>query len=133
MFRDCGNCDVCCIVPEIEHPDLMKPAHTICPNLDQTKACKKCTIYENRPTATVAGFLDGGCTISHCNIGNLNYIDGAIHDSQLDNGTVTINGTQAEFIDCWSGVAADAQALSPIIDLGGSGIDQDSEYLFQLT
>tara|TARA_R110000823_G_scaffold40754_9_gene107695 strand:+ start:1713 stop:2225 length:513 start_codon:yes stop_codon:yes gene_type:complete len=53
--RSCGDCDVCCIVPSIDHPDLKKEVNAICPKLDQSKSCNKCKIYDFRPEQC-AGF-----------------------------------------------------------------------------
>lgn len=54
--RDCGSCDVCCIVPGIDHPELIKEPNVVCPNLNQSKSCEKCKIYETRPEGPCAGF-----------------------------------------------------------------------------
>lgn len=72
-------------------------------------------------TATLSGTLDGGCSVEHCHIGILNYIDGSVHNSQLDIGTITLSGTQAAFVDCWSGVAGGGVGDTPTIDYGISG------------
>lgn len=45
-MRECGDCEACCIVPSISG---LKSVNTVCPNLDQSKSCHKCKIYEYRP------------------------------------------------------------------------------------
>ena len=55
-MRNCDNCDVCCIIPSIDHPSLQKPVNTVCPNLDQSKDCNKCKIYPDRPKQQCADF-----------------------------------------------------------------------------
>lgn len=60
MNRKCDKCDICCIEPFIE--ELNKPSHTVCSNLDQSKDCHKCTIYNTRPKACQTYFcswMDG--------------------------------------------------------------------------
>lgn len=69
--------------------------------------------------ATISGFLDGGNDIVDCEIQNLDYIDGTVRDCELDAGTITLSGTQAQFLRCWSGVAG--SAATPTIDMGGTG------------
>lgn len=43
--RECGSCDICCIVPAIDKPEIQKAAGSVCRN------CTKdgCAIYESRP------------------------------------------------------------------------------------
>ena len=43
--RECGSCDACCVVFEIQVPEIAKPPGVPCRNL--TKA--GCAIYESRP------------------------------------------------------------------------------------
>ena len=70
--------------------------------------------------ATISGELDGGNSLTDCHIGTVNYIDGNVHDCQLDLGTITLSGEKAGFIRCWSGVPG---LDTPIIDMGGTGTD----------
>ena len=70
--------------------------------------------------ATVTGALDGGCDLDLCTVDGLLYIDGTIHDCQINQSAMSINGTRAEFIRCWSGVPGSA---TPHIDMGGTGTD----------
>ena len=71
--------------------------------------------------ASLDGELDGGNDVVSCRVGNLNYIDGIIYDSELEVGTITLGGTQADFIRCYSGVAGGGATQTPVIDMGGSG------------
>lgn len=71
--------------------------------------------------AFLDGQLDGGNDVVSCRVGNLNYIDGIIYDSELEVGTITLGGTQADFIRCYSGVAGGGANQTPVIDMGGSG------------
>ena len=71
--------------------------------------------------STISGSFDGGNDVSSCRVGNLDYIDGVIYDSELDVGTITLGGTQADLIRCYSGVAGGGAAQTPVIDLGGTG------------
>lgn len=75
-----------------------------------------CEFYE----ATVTGTLDGGSTIEHCIIIDLNYINGVIESCMLKGTIVLGGGAEAHILDCWSGIAG---AGTPVIDLGGSGQD----------
>jgi hypothetical protein len=43
--RECGPCVACCKIPEINVPELRKPANVLCPNCTGTG----CGIYPNRP------------------------------------------------------------------------------------
>jgi hypothetical protein len=43
--RSCGNCVVCCYVPDIDSPELKKPPGVVCANCTG----KACAIYETRP------------------------------------------------------------------------------------
>ena len=66
----------------------------------------------------LSGFLDGNTIVRNCNIGNITYFSGEIHDSQLK-GKITLgNNAQAFIINCASGVAGQT---TPEIDFGGSG------------
>ncbi len=68
--------------------------------------------------STISGTLDGGSSINKCNIGTLSYVDGNVVSCVLELGTITLNGTEASFIDCVSGVPG---ILTPIIDFNGTG------------
>jgi uncharacterized protein YjbI with pentapeptide repeats len=68
--------------------------------------------------AEVLGTLDGNAHLSHCLIGNLNYIYGVIEQCLLEAGTITLGGgNEAYFLDCWCG----STTTLPEIDMGGSG------------
>jgi hypothetical protein len=45
--RECGDCQVCCIVPEINECDLFKPSGNPCPHLCPAG----CSIQESKPAA----------------------------------------------------------------------------------
>lgn len=79
--------------------------------LDSGAIVSGCEFYD----ATISGTLDGGAKIDHCNIENLNYVDGFIEHCVLS-GTITLGGN-AHFLDCWSGVPG---VTTPIIDFNGS-------------
>lgn len=71
--------------------------------------------------AHILGTLDGDTILSQCTIDNLNYIEGSIENCSLESGTITIandNTKQANFINCYSGVAGSG---TPEIDCGGNG------------
>ena len=70
--------------------------------------------------AQVTGTLDGGCDLSNCHISTLTYVDGKVHNCQFDAGIITLGGTRAEFIRCWSGVAG---IDTPIMDMAGTGTE----------
>ena len=70
----------------------------------------------------VDGQLDGGNELVNCRIENLNYIDGALIDCELEQ-TIIINGVQADFIRCYSGVAGGGIGQTPTIDMNGGGHD----------
>jgi hypothetical protein len=44
--RECGSCTACCKLPEIDLPELKKPADMMCPNCTG----EGCEIYEARPS-----------------------------------------------------------------------------------
>ena len=71
--------------------------------------------------ASISGSLDGGNDVSSCRISNLDYIDGIIYDSELEVGTITLGGVQADIIRCYSGVAGGGASQTPVLDLGGTG------------
>ncbi len=49
LKRDCGECDVCCVLPSMEDIGFQKEQRTNCIHLDTSKETHKCTIYEDRP------------------------------------------------------------------------------------
>ena len=52
----------------------------------------------------VKGILDGGNTLQHCTISDLNYVNGYIKQCLLEPGTIELGGTSpANILDCWSG------------------------------
>jgi len=66
----------------------------------------------------LTGILDGGTVAEHCDIFDLHYVNGHIHDSMLT-GTITLSGNAIAFIfDCKSGIPGTS---TPTIDMGGSG------------
>ena len=68
--------------------------------------------------ATIEGTLDGGNVLYNCSLETINFIDGFIEQCIL-NDTITLSGSaDGHFLDCFSGVAG---ALTPTIDMGGSG------------
>jgi hypothetical protein len=71
--------------------------------------------------AAISGSLDGGNDVFSCRVGSLDYIDGVIYDSELEVGTITLGGTQADFVRCYSGVAGGGPSQTPVLDLGGTG------------
>ena len=71
--------------------------------------------------AALSGSLDGGNDVFSCRITSLDYIDGIIYDSELEAGTISLGGAQADFIRCYSGVAGGGAGQTPVIDLGGTG------------
>ena len=68
--------------------------------------------------ASVSGFLDGNTIIRNCNINDITYFSGEIHESQINSKITLGNNAQANIINCSSGVAGQA---TPEIDFGGSG------------
>lgn len=48
-MRDCGECDVCCVLAEVIGKDFHKKGREVCKFLNQNEKIKKCLIYENRP------------------------------------------------------------------------------------
>jgi len=46
--RDCGDCRVCCRLPDI--PELNKPVNTWCRHADLDRPGGGCTIYDKRPS-----------------------------------------------------------------------------------
>lgn len=45
--RDCGACQVCCVLPDINEPELVKPAGAACKHL----CGSGCSIQETKPAA----------------------------------------------------------------------------------
>lgn len=69
-------------------------------------------------SCTLAGDLDGQAYLRDSRISDLNYINGVVERCLLDDGVITLGGSQeAIFLDCWCG-SPDAV---PVIDMGGSG------------
>ena len=67
----------------------------------------------------IEGVLDGGSEINNCMIGDLDYVNGHIHNSSLY-GTITLaGGTAAILSNCQ---VVDLHNL-PVIDMGGTGQD----------
>lgn len=70
---------------------------------------------------SVSGVLDGYSTINKCIVEDLNFFDGFIIDSGII-GIITLGGgRQANFVNCYSGVAGGALGQTPEINCGGSG------------
>jgi hypothetical protein len=70
----------------------------------------------------IAGTLDGNSSIECCNVGTLSYVSGRIIDSTLGNGTITLTpATQADVINCRSGIAGGGVGQTTSIDCAGSG------------
>lgn len=68
---------------------------------------------------TMTGQLDGGNSASNCIVSNVNYIDGSLRQCLIV-GTVTLSGTQANILECGSGVAGGGPGLTPTIDFDGN-------------
>lgn len=62
--RECGNCNICCIVPAIDRPEIQKKSGAICRNCTTSG----CAIYEARP---------GVCHEYYCGWRRLEMIDPA--------------------------------------------------------
>jgi hypothetical protein len=88
-------------------------------NLTEQASITNCIFKD----ASIDGYLDGGNDASFCVIGNLAYIDGSLLDCFLTAGTITLDGTQANFIRCASAVAGGGVGQTPTIDMGGFGTD----------
>lgn len=74
-----------------------------------------CTIFN----AEITGILDGGATLRECLVDGLSYVNGFMVDCALTQTPVVLGGNaQASFLRCYSIVAG---ALTPIIDVGGTG------------
>jgi hypothetical protein len=68
--------------------------------------------------ATITGTLDGGATISNCDVQALNFVDGTVQSCVLFGPITLSGGNDAHFLDCWAG---NIGGSPPVIDLGGSG------------
>jgi len=69
--------------------------------------------------AEVTGILDGGNVLKNCVVHDINYVNGYVEQCVLTEGDIVLGGgSQANFLDCWSG---EIQASIPVIDMGGSG------------
>jgi hypothetical protein len=76
--------------------------------------CENITIRN----CSVTGTLDGGTVIVDCNVTDLNYVHGELHDCSL-NGTILLGGSDvAQIINCNSGIPGTG---TPTINMGGSG------------
>lgn len=83
--------------------------------IDPSAVCNSITI----DNCNVTGTLDGGTHILRCTVGDLNYVNGHIHQSGLY-GTVVLSGDEEAVLEGCYTVDADNP---PIIDMGGSGQD----------
>jgi hypothetical protein len=70
--------------------------------------------------ATISGTISGEMMISNCIVGDLVYAGGQVKYCVLA-GTVVLDGADAYFLNCWSGVAGGLG--HPVVDMGGSGRD----------
>ncbi len=75
---------------------------------------EKCEIRD----CSVTGILDGDTTIYDCTIEILNYVNGQIHHSMINNLITLGGGSVANIHGCFSGVPGTS---TPTIDMGGSG------------
>jgi hypothetical protein len=73
----------------------------------------------NIERCTVSGTLDGGTLINNCNVGNLFYVYGHIHNCGLY-GIISLDGNEEAVIE---GCFMIDQDDPPTIDMGGSGQD----------
>ena len=81
--------------------------------IDPAADCENLTISN----ANVTGTVDGGTEVRGCLLGNINYVNGHIHESGLY-GTITLGGNEDAVIgDCFQ---ADAN-IEAEVDMGGSG------------
>lgn len=79
-------------------------ASLICPNLT-IKNCK------------ITGVLDGGTDIFDCNVGDISYVNGQIHNSGLY-GNILLDGDKDAVVESCYTIDQDSP---PVIDMGGSG------------
>ena len=83
--------------------------------IEEDASVDDCTYME----ATITGTLDGNSVVRDCRIDGLDYISGAVRGSELTINPIYLGtGSQAMFIDCWSGVPG---TETPTIDMGGTG------------
>lgn len=70
----------------------------------------------------ITGELDGDTTLSSCDIGDLHYVNGMLHNCSIrSDATISLDGgANAQFIDCTSGPPEIMESF-PIIDMGGAG------------
>ena len=66
--------------------------------------------------ARLTGTLDGSTIVRQCYVVTLAYVEGMVFQCVLE-GTISLSGVEAYFIDCWSGLPDDAG--DPSIDLNG--------------
>lgn len=77
-------------------------------------SCVDCIIKN----CTIDGVLDGGTTLDHCIVLDLNYVNGLVHHALLQ-GTIVLGGSaMARILDSHSDVPG---VTTPTIDCGGSG------------
>src|SRR5437016_865269 len=57
--RECGTCNVCCVAPSIDKPDIQKAAGAVCRN----SSAAGCAIYASRPDV---------CQVYYCGWRRLN-------------------------------------------------------------
>ncbi len=82
--------------------------------IDPAAICNNISI-EN---CNISGTLDGGTGINRCSVGDLNYINGHIHNSGLY-GIIVLGGNSlSEIVDCWDSGEGWARST---INMGGSG------------
>ena len=68
--------------------------------------------------ASLDGTLDGACSVNHCIINDLIYVNGVIYNSIIG-GSLTLGGSEVAYlINCASGIPG---VMIPYIDMGGSG------------
>ena len=68
---------------------------------------------------SISGILDGQSILKECLIDSLEYVNGFVINSGLNEFPVLLNATgQASFNDCWSNVAG---SNTPTIDMNGTG------------
>jgi len=92
--------------------DIISTTITIEPSSQVTEA-----IFRN---AKIQGTLSGGNVIRDCRIGELNYVNGYIFSSSLENIITLGGGTNATIVDCYRGDRFPI-GVPPIIDMGGDG------------
>ena len=94
--------------------------------MGQSKILSTITIDDAAITANceftntrLLGILDGGSSIKDCEVSDLFYVNGYATHCVLNPGTITLgSGTQATFLDCFSGIPG---VDTPCIDMGNSG------------